>query len=53
MPLNYILEVEIFDVWSVDFMGPFLSFQGSKYILVTVDYVSKWVEAVAGLTNDS
>jgi len=26
MPLNNILEVEIFDVWSIDFMGPFPSF---------------------------
>jgi len=23
MPLNAILEVEIFDVWGIDFMGPF------------------------------
>jgi len=46
MPLNPILIVEIFDVWGIDFMGPFpLSF-GYLYILVAVDYVSKWVEAV-------
>jgi hypothetical protein len=43
MPLNPILIVEIFDVWGIDFMGPFpLSF-GYLYILVAVDYVSKWV----------
>ena len=53
MPLNYILEVEIFDVWGVDFMGPFPSSRGNKYILVAVDYVSKWVEVVASPTNDS
>ena len=53
MPLNYILEVEIFDVWGVDFMGPFSSSTGNKYILVATDYVSKWVEAVASPTNDS
>ena len=53
MPLNYILEVEIFDVWGIDFMGPFPSSRGNKYILVAVDYVSKWVEAVASPTNDS
>jgi len=23
MPLNFILEVEIFDVWGINFMGPF------------------------------
>ncbi|GJW36482.1 reverse transcriptase domain-containing protein [Tanacetum coccineum] len=36
---------EIFDVWGIDFMGPFPSSQGNKYILVAVDYLSKWVEA--------
>jgi len=41
MPLNNILEVEIFDVWGVDFMGPFPSSFGNQYILVAVDYVSK------------
>jgi hypothetical protein len=52
MPLNPILIVEIFDVWGIDFMGPFpLSFD-YLYILVAVDYVSKWVEAVACKTND-
>ena len=41
-----ILVVDLFDVWGLDFMGPFpLSF-GYVYILVGVDYVSKWVEAV-------
>ncbi|XP_039687849.1 uncharacterized protein [Medicago truncatula] len=53
MPLNNILEVEIFDVWGVDFMGPFPSSFGNQYILVAVDYVSKWVEAIASPTNDA
>ena len=52
MPLNGILEVEIFDVWGIDFMGPFPSSFGNQYILVCVDYVSKWVEAIASPTND-
>ncbi|XP_070029708.1 uncharacterized protein [Nicotiana sylvestris] len=47
MPLTTILEVDIFDVWGIDFMGPFVSSCGNTYILVAVDYVSKWVEAVA------
>ena len=47
MPLHSILEVEIFDVWGIDFMGPFPSSYGNEYVLVAVDYVSKWVEAVA------
>jgi len=53
MPQNPILEVEIFDVWGIDFMGPFPSSYGNKYILVTVDYISKWVEAIASPTNDA
>nr|GFA17878.1 reverse transcriptase domain-containing protein [Tanacetum cinerariifolium] len=37
----------------IDFMGPFLSSKGNKYILVAVDYLSKWVEAKALITNDA
>ena len=48
-----ILEVEIFDVWGIDFMGPFLISDGDKYILVCVDYVSKWVEAQACTVNNA
>ena len=53
MPLTSIQEVEIFDVWGLDFMGPFLSSFGNQYILVGVDYVSKWVEAIPSPTNDA
>ncbi|BBH06777.1 transposable element gene [Prunus dulcis] len=53
MPLNNILEVELFDVWGIDFMGPFPASYGNLYILVAVDYVSKWVEAAALPTNDA
>ena len=52
MPINPILIVEIFDVWGIDFMGPFLNSYSILYILVAVDYVSKWVDAVACKTND-
>ncbi|KAK4269610.1 hypothetical protein QN277_022745 [Acacia crassicarpa] len=41
MPLTPILEVEVFDVWGIDFMGPFPLSRGNQYILVAVDYVSK------------
>ena len=51
MPQTGILEVEIFDVWGVDYMEPFPSSRGTRYILVAVDYVSKWVEAIATPTN--
>ena len=53
MPLNNILEIELFDVWGIDFMGPFPPSFGNLYIIVAVDYVSKWVEAVALSTNDA
>nr|GEV08790.1 reverse transcriptase domain-containing protein [Tanacetum cinerariifolium] len=44
---------EIFIVWGIDFMGSFPSSRGNKYILLAVDYLSKWVEARALLTNDA
>ena len=47
------MVVEIFDVWGIDFMGPFPPSDGYSYILVAVDYVSKWIEAIATKTNDS
>ncbi|CAN6542794.1 unnamed protein product [Malus baccata var. baccata] len=53
MSLNNILEVKLFDVWGIDFMGPFPSSYGKQYILVAVNYVSKWVEAIALPTNDA
>nr|GEY20155.1 retrovirus-related Pol polyprotein from transposon 17.6 [Tanacetum cinerariifolium] len=40
-------------VWGIDFMGPFPSSNENKYILVAIDYVSKWVEARAFPTNDA
>ena len=52
MPLKTILEVEIFYLWGIDFMGPFPPSEGKEYILVAVDYVSKWVEAIPTRTND-
>ena len=51
-PLNPILVIELFDVWGIDFMGPFVSSHGMKYILVAIDYVSKWVEAIALANNE-
>ena len=53
MPLHGILVVHLFDAWGIDFMGPFPSSFGNLYILLAVDYVSKWVEAVACPKNDA
>ena len=52
MSLNIMLEVRIFDMWGIDFMGPFIPSYSNLYILVAVDHVSKWIEAVALSTND-
>ena len=52
MPLTPILIIEIFYCWGIDFMGPFPPSYGYLYILLSVDYVSKWVEAIPTRTND-
>ncbi|CAM8954313.1 unnamed protein product [Rhodiola kirilowii] len=52
MPQMPIVVDEIFDIWGIDFMGPFPSAYGLQYILVAVDYVSKWVEAKATKHDD-
>ncbi|GJR73962.1 reverse transcriptase domain-containing protein [Tanacetum coccineum] len=53
MPLNSIQVSEIFDIWGIDFMGPFPKSHMFEYILVAIDYVSKWAEAEALPTNDT
>ena len=47
MPLQNIIEVEVFDYWGIDFVGPLPPSFDNEYILMVVDYVSKWVEAAA------
>ena len=51
IPLNPILEIEFFDVYGIDFMGLFPSSFGHQYILVVMDYISKWVEAIPRKIN--
>jgi len=52
MPQKFILEVEVFNCWGIDFMGAFPQSNKNLYTLVAVDYVSKWVEAIASPKND-
>ncbi|RDX60981.1 putative mitochondrial protein, partial [Mucuna pruriens] len=42
MPQQPILFCEVFDVWGIDFMGPFPVSNVYSYILLIVDYVSRW-----------
>ena len=53
MPLQGISVVQLFEVWGIDFMGSFPSLFGNLYILIVVDYVYKWVEAIACPKNDA
>jgi len=53
MSLQAIFEVEVFDCWGIDFVGPLPSSYSNEYILVTVDYVSKWVKEPTCQKNDT
>ncbi|KAL0322030.1 UNVERIFIED_CONTAM: Transposon Ty3-I Gag-Pol polyprotein [Sesamum calycinum] len=53
MPISPILVCEVFDVWGIDFMGPFSSSFGKSYIILGVDYVSNWVDANVTRTDDA
>ena len=44
--MNNSLVIEPFDVWGFDLMGPLPSSNGYTHILVALDYVTKWVEAI-------
>lgn len=46
LSMTPILETKLFYVWGIDFMGLFLSFEGMKYILVGVYYMSKWEKEI-------
>ncbi|RDX95678.1 putative mitochondrial protein, partial [Mucuna pruriens] len=53
MPQQPILFCEVFDVWGIVFMGPFPVPYGYSYIMLAIDYGSRWVEAIATKTNDA
>ena len=44
--------IELFDICGIDLMGPFVSSYGMKYILLEMDYMSNWVEAIALSNNE-
>ena len=52
MPMTPILTIEIFDCWGINFIGPFPLSDRNEYILLVVEYVSKWVEAILTQKND-
>ena len=53
MPQQGILVVQIFYVWGIGFRGPFPPSFGNIHILLAMDYVSKWVEAISYPKNDA
>jgi len=53
MDLTSSIMVGVLDVSELDFMGPFPKSFGNKYILVCVNYVSKWIETVPLRTNET
>ena len=53
LPLQSMLEVNFFNFWGIDFVGPLPMSNNPEYILVVVDYMSKWVKAIATQKVDS
>lgn len=53
MRLKKKLEVDIFDIRGISFMGHFPYTMGNKLILVVDDYVSKWIKEILSPTNDA
>jgi hypothetical protein len=53
MPLTNNFQIELFDVWGIKYIEQFLKLKNYEYILVAVDYVSKWVEAMPCTATDA
>ena len=48
MPLQPSVLIEPFKSWALDFVGPItLASKGKRYILVCINYVTRWIEAKA------
>jgi len=46
MPLQNIQEIKVFHCWGIDFIGPLPTSFSNEYILLAVEYVSRWVEVI-------
>ena len=53
MPLTTNLQIELFDVWGINYMGPFPKSRNYEYFLVAVDYFSKWIKAMSCKAADA
>jgi hypothetical protein len=53
MPLTNNFHIELFNVWGIDYMGPFPKSKNYEYIVVAVDYIFKWVKAMPCRAADS
>ena len=54
-PLTPIIPLAPFEKWRIDFIGPInpVSARKRKYIILAIDYATKWVEARATVKNDA
>lgn len=53
MPLKGIIKVELFDCRGINFMGHFPLYNSIIYIIIHIDYVNKWVEAIYYVPNNA
>ena len=55
MPLRPIVSTRAFAKWGIDFVGPLPPAQGTRcqYLIVAMDYLTKWTEAMASTKNDA
>lgn len=52
IPQQPMMFCEVFEVWGIKFMGPFSPYFGYTYILLDVDYLLRWVEAIPTRKGD-
>ena len=54
-PLTPIIPISPFEKWGIDFVGPInpVSARRNRYIILAIDYATKWVEARPTRKNDA